>query len=136
MSFVCKPGLNSANGENMSDTTPPRKRAKRAPKHLACIVKHKAIVKELKTKYAPRVAALAITIRDAAAELQKIETDIIEEAKQNPAYIQEYSNDRASFDVFGPISDRKAHGITIEGPGFQDIRDAARVLIERVTRNM
>ena len=119
----------------MSDTstTPPKKRTKRAPKHLACVVQHKSIVKELKTKYAPRVATLAITIRDAAAELQQIETDIMKEAKSNPEYIKEYSNDKASFDVFGPISDRKTDGNPIEGPGFQDIRDAARVLHTRVT---
>lgn len=100
---------------------------------MACIVKHKDIVRELKVKYAPRVAKLAIAIRDAAAELQQIETDIMNEATQNPEYIKEYSNDTASFDVYGPMSDQKAKGNQIEGPGFQDIRDAARILHTRVT---
>jgi hypothetical protein len=119
---------------DMSDASPPpKKRTKRAPKHLACIVKHKAIVKELKMKHAARVATLAITIRDAAAELQQIETNIMKEAKSNPEYIKEYSIDKASFDVFGPISDSKTNGTPIEGAGFQDIRDAARVLHTRVT---
>jgi hypothetical protein len=84
-------------------------------------------------KHAPRVAALAITIRDAAVELQKIQHAIMKEAESNPEYIKEYDPDPASFDVFGTMSDRKAEGTPIEGPGFQDIRDAAWVLHTRVT---
>jgi hypothetical protein len=96
------------------------------------IAAHKAAIRKIKRKHAPRVAKLALKIRDAAEALMKIEREFAEEIADNPAYIDAYWNDRASFDVYGPMSEQHEFG-EIQGPGFADIHEAAGVLHFRVT---
>ena len=108
------------------------KTEKEAPEDLECIAAHKAMVRKIKKKHAPRVAKLALKIRDAAEALMQIEREFADEVSENPAYVDAYWNDRASFDVYGPIESQKEWG-EIHGPGFEDIFHAAGVLHFRVT---
>jgi hypothetical protein len=109
-----------------------KRKAKEAPEDLDCIAAHKAAIRKIKQKHAPRVAKLASQIVAAAEALMKIEREFADEIADNPAYIDAYWSDRASFDVYGPMSEQHEFG-EIQGPGFADILEAAGVLHYRVT---